>query len=59
MFARGGEPLMMDAIQRMHRERRVALLIFGVFVLVAVVVHCFVVTPIAYAPPTVSTEAVE
>jgi hypothetical protein len=50
---------MMDAIQRMRRERRLAFFIFAAFFVVALLIHWFVYTPAAHAPSTTATEARE
>ena len=57
--ARGGNWTMMDAIQRMRRERRLAFFIFALFFVVALVVHLFVSAPSAHAPSTVPAEVRE
>ncbi|HOF38585.1 MAG TPA: hypothetical protein PLD73_00815 [Candidatus Hydrogenedentes bacterium] len=50
---------MMDAIQRMRRERRVALLLFAIFAFAALCVHGFSASAVRHAPRPVPTETLE
>lgn len=52
---------MLDAIQRMRRERRFAMLLFAACAVVALFVHWFSTVPDVHAPQTVPapTETVE
>ncbi|MFO7974055.1 MAG: hypothetical protein R6V12_05425 [Candidatus Hydrogenedentota bacterium] len=50
---------MMDAIQRMRRERRIAIVLFAVFVVVAVLVHWVGGRPPAHFPVPPPTETLE
>ncbi|MGI6461779.1 MAG: hypothetical protein ACOX5J_17130 [Candidatus Hydrogenedentales bacterium] len=50
---------MMDAIQRMRRERRVALLLFALFAFAALCAHGFSAFSVRHAPRPASVEALE
>lgn len=50
---------MMDAIQRMRRERRIAMVLFAVFVVVAVLVHWMSGSPPVLSPAFRAVEMVD